>query len=356
MDEGSSGVTLEKVAAEAGVSKGGLLYHFKSKSDLYDGLARRFRAQEEANIARARETGVVETFLRVSEVESAESAAGLWALLTAMRGNDELSETARDDVLFIFNGWCGAHPRADRGPGDRRDRAPGRRRPLPLRALRRPAPGPRGRRRDPPAPQGRGRRALIPKPEPTSVALVHEYRVLDSEIIHRGWCYDLTAETIAMPGGGTAPAASSSSTSARSSPSRSTSRAASASSASSASRQRSSCGSSRRACATSKDEDPAVAARRELAEEVDLHAAELVKLGEFYSTPGISSERIHYYLATGLSPVPEADRHERTDEETHIELVWWDLDKALAAVADGEIRNGVCALALSLAKLHLDRN
>ena len=106
VDEGSSGVTLEKVAAEAGVSKGGLLYHFKSKSDLYDGLAGRFREQEEANIARAREAGAVETFLRVSEIESAESAAGLWALLTAMRGKDGLSRTAKADVLFIFEGWA----------------------------------------------------------------------------------------------------------------------------------------------------------------------------------------------------------------------------------------------------------
>jgi AcrR family transcriptional regulator len=108
VDEGSSGVTLEKVAAEAGVSKGGLLYHFKSKSDLYDGLARRHRLQEEANIDRARESGIVETFLRVSEVETAESAAGLWALLTAMRGKDELSDTAKEDVLFIFQGWSDA--------------------------------------------------------------------------------------------------------------------------------------------------------------------------------------------------------------------------------------------------------
>ncbi|WP_030159803.1 TetR/AcrR family transcriptional regulator [Glycomyces sp. NRRL B-16210] len=106
VDEGSSGVTLEKVAAEAGVSKGGLLYHFKSKSDLYDGLAARFRTQEEGHIAKARETGAVETFLRVSGVESAESAAGLWALLTAMRGQDGLSETAKADVLFIFEGWA----------------------------------------------------------------------------------------------------------------------------------------------------------------------------------------------------------------------------------------------------------
>lgn len=105
VDVGSSGVTLEKVAAEAGVSKGGLLYHFKSKSDLYDGLARRHRLQEEANLARARERGVVEMFLEVSWVESEESAAGLWALLTALRGKGELSEQARADVLFIFNGW-----------------------------------------------------------------------------------------------------------------------------------------------------------------------------------------------------------------------------------------------------------
>ncbi|NUQ87837.1 MULTISPECIES: TetR/AcrR family transcriptional regulator [Glycomyces] len=105
VEEGASGVTLEKVAAEAGVSKGGLLYHFKSKSDLYDGLARRHRLQEEANIARARETGVVASFLEVSWVESEESAAGLWALLTALRGTGELSEEARADVLFIFNGW-----------------------------------------------------------------------------------------------------------------------------------------------------------------------------------------------------------------------------------------------------------
>jgi AcrR family transcriptional regulator len=105
VDVGSSGVTLEKVAAEAGVSKGGLLYHFKSKSDLYDGLARRHRLQEEANLVRARESGVVKSFLEVSWVESEESAAGLWALLTALRGKGELSDEARADVLFIFNGW-----------------------------------------------------------------------------------------------------------------------------------------------------------------------------------------------------------------------------------------------------------
>ena len=183
---------------------------------------------------------------------------------------------------------------------------------------------------------------------------VHDYRVLDSDIIHRGWCYDLTAETIAMPGGGTARREYYDHVGAVVAvPLDATGRV----------------GLIRQYRVPPKElmwelpaglrdipgEDPAVAARRELAEEVDLHAAELVKLGEYYTSPGISNELIHYYLATGLTEVPEADRHERTDEEAHIELVWWDLDKALAAVVSGEIRNGVCALALTLARLQLDR-
>lgn len=187
------------------------------------------------------------------------------------------------------------------------------------------------------------------------MALVHEYRVLDSEIIHRGWAFDLTAETIAMPGGGTAK--------------REYLRHVGAVVTVPLDEQ-GRVGLIRQFRVPAKEllwelpaglrdvegEDPALAARRELAEEADLLAADLVKLGEFYSTPGVSSEMIHYFLATGLTPVPEVDLHERTDEETHIELHWWDLDKALAAVADGEIRNGVCALALTLTKLHLDRN
>lgn len=108
VEEGSAAVTLERVAAEAGVSKGGLLYHFRSKSDLYDGLARRFRLMEEDRLAQARRTGVVEAFMRASQLESAESEAALWAMLTALRGVEALSEQARDDLMFIFRGWSRA--------------------------------------------------------------------------------------------------------------------------------------------------------------------------------------------------------------------------------------------------------
>ena len=40
--DGPQALTLEAVAAQAGVSKGGLLYHFKSKRELLDGLVDRW--------------------------------------------------------------------------------------------------------------------------------------------------------------------------------------------------------------------------------------------------------------------------------------------------------------------------
>jgi AcrR family transcriptional regulator len=42
MEGGASGLTLEAVAREAGVSKGGLLYHFPSKEALISGMIGRF--------------------------------------------------------------------------------------------------------------------------------------------------------------------------------------------------------------------------------------------------------------------------------------------------------------------------
>lgn len=41
LDLGPSGLVLDAVAADAGVSKGGLLYHFPSKDKLIDGLSER---------------------------------------------------------------------------------------------------------------------------------------------------------------------------------------------------------------------------------------------------------------------------------------------------------------------------
>ncbi|HEY0889290.1 MAG TPA: NUDIX hydrolase [Nocardioides sp.] len=65
-------------------------------------------------------------------------------------------------------------------------------------------------------------------------------------------------------------------------------------------------------------EDPLEVARRELREEALLAAAEWTHLTSAFSSPGISAEVIHYYLAKGLSEVSRGDFalvHEEADME-----------------------------------------
>jgi len=57
-------------------------------------------------------------------------------------------------------------------------------------------------------------------------------------------------------------------------------------------------------------EPPEVTARRELVEEGAVHAAHWTGLGAYFSSPGVFTEVIHLYLATGLTPAkaaPEPD-------------------------------------------------
>ena len=86
-------------------------------------------------------------------------------------------------------------------------------------------------------------------------------------------------------------------------------------------------------------EDLALAAARELGEEADLRAARYDLLVDLHTSPGFSAETIRIFLARELSPVPEPERHERTDEEADIELAWIELDEAVAMVLRGEITN-----------------
>src|SRR5690606_21109889 len=80
---GSSAATLEAVAATAGVSKGGLLYHFASKEALYQGFLDRMVGQsrtEAASILDAPE-GVVAAYLDVSSVADDPSTRTVLAAL-----------------------------------------------------------------------------------------------------------------------------------------------------------------------------------------------------------------------------------------------------------------------------------
>lgn len=84
-------------------------------------------------------------------------------------------------------------------------------------------------------------------------------------------------------------------------------------------------------------EPPVDAARRELHEEADLTAAEWHTLVDYYPSGGGTSEAVRVFLARGMSAVPEADRHERTEEERDMVGMWVDLDEAVAAVMDGRV-------------------
>ena len=92
------------------------------------------------------------------------------------------------------------------------------------------------------------------------------------------------------------------------------------------------------------DEDPRDCAARELAEEVQLSAANLTLLSAVHTTPGFTDERIHIYLGTGLS-VAEGE----PDEDEFLQPVRIPLTEAISAIQRGEITDGktICGLMLA---------
>ena len=80
--DGPQALTLDAVAAEAGVSKGGLLYHFASKRDLLDALVARWLDDFQDDIDAAPGPGSPAGYVRASDGAKAEEA-GLLAALVA---------------------------------------------------------------------------------------------------------------------------------------------------------------------------------------------------------------------------------------------------------------------------------
>ena len=84
-------------------------------------------------------------------------------------------------------------------------------------------------------------------------------------------------------------------------------------------------------------EEPRAAAERELLEEAGLEASDWVPLVSAYSSPGITTEQIHYFLARGLR---EADRGDfaPAHEEADMETLWVPYAELLAACLDGRVQ------------------
>lgn len=97
-----------------------------------------------------------------------------------------------------------------------------------------------------------------------------------------------------------------------------------------------------------RGEDPLGVARRELVEEAGLEADEWTHLSSTYSSPGISAELIHLYLARGLREVGRGD-FELTHEEADMEVFRAPYAAVLAAVLDGSITDGPMVNAVLLA-------
>lgn len=96
--DGLMHLTLETVAVRAGVSKGGLLYHFHTKQDLLRGLVDREFDRFEADIE-ARGEPFARSYVRASE---AEPHSGLWLVLLAAAA---LAPELLDLVRERFRRW-----------------------------------------------------------------------------------------------------------------------------------------------------------------------------------------------------------------------------------------------------------
>jgi 8-oxo-dGTP pyrophosphatase MutT (NUDIX family) len=98
------------------------------------------------------------------------------------------------------------------------------------------------------------------------------------------------------------------------------------------------------------DQEPLVAAKRELQEETGLVAKEWKQLGVFQSANGIMSELCYVFMATNL----EQTNHNAQIEEGIDELIPVSLEEALKMIKNGELSDGQSIASLTMAAIELD--
>src|SRR5690348_11909160 len=93
------------------------------------------------------------------------------------------------------------------------------------------------------------------------------------------------------------------------------------------------------------NEPPLLTAQRELIEEAGVSAREWRSLGSYLSSPGIFTEVLHLFLATGVDPAAVA--HEQAEV---IEVHWVPFDEACGWAESGRLRDGKAAMGLLRAR------
>ncbi|MDQ3642587.1 MAG: NUDIX hydrolase, partial [Actinomycetota bacterium] len=91
------------------------------------------------------------------------------------------------------------------------------------------------------------------------------------------------------------------------------------------------------------DEPVELTAHRELEEEVGMRAGSMVKLAEFYNSPGFCDEHSFLFLATDLAP---CDTSFQGHEEQHMTIERVPLDSVPDLIASGELVDGKSIIAL----------
>jgi 8-oxo-dGTP pyrophosphatase MutT (NUDIX family) len=92
-------------------------------------------------------------------------------------------------------------------------------------------------------------------------------------------------------------------------------------------------------------EPPRATAQRELAEEAGVRAAQWAGLGTCLSSPGVFTEVLHLFLATGIAPAATA--HERAEV---IEIHWLPFDTACEWALAGTITDSKTVIGLLRAR------
>lgn len=85
-------------------------------------------------------------------------------------------------------------------------------------------------------------------------------------------------------------------------------------------------------------------AKRELLEETGYTAREWHVLADFFTSPGVTTERIRVYLARGLEDGDSA--YEREDEEKFLEFDWVPLEEAVRLVLAGKLHNSATVIGI----------
>jgi ADP-ribose pyrophosphatase len=91
-------------------------------------------------------------------------------------------------------------------------------------------------------------------------------------------------------------------------------------------------------------ESPESCAHRELQEETGCTADHLQRLTTVYTTPGFTDEKIHLFMATGLT---RGEARRESDE--FVENIVMTLSRALMMIEQGEISDGKTCVALMFA-------